>query len=455
MKTVAIKNTWFLNSDLRMDASFHLSDGIVTKRIIDTQCPYPSVRLIEECSELFKGNIHKRVYVNSPESGIMFYTASDLFKTDLNSNKYLSRKHAPYLKELALKSDWILITRSGTIGKVFYTTTDYEGKIGTDDLVRIKPKENLVKRGYLYAFLTSKYGYGLITQSSYGGVVKHIEPHHIENIKIPVLPNDQQNKIQQLIIEAASLRVEANVFLNESVNYLENIIGKSQANLGFQTGVIASTSVGKFNKRFDGQYNLLWKTLNKEQKTNLKYVKLGSLARSIFVGGRGKRMYVENGVPFLSSSEMMLFNPKFNCKSVSKLTPGLSNMTVSKKDILISRSGTVGNVVLVGDELSQTAISEHALRLVIDSTKIFPNYIFCFLKTSFGLKTMEASSFGSVIITLNEELIGNIEVPIISEKDQKVINEKIELYLTKMDQAVSNENQAINIVEKEIESWQK
>ena len=152
---------------------------------------------------------------------------------------------------------------------------------------------------------------------------------------------------------------------------------------------------------------------------------------------------------------MMLFNPKRGCKFVSKNNPGLDSMMVNKKDILISRSGTVGSTVLVGNDLSHTAISEHALRLVIDENKISPNYVFCFLKTKYGMKSMEASSFGSVIITLNEDLIGNINMPLLDEDSQKTISDLIESYLSNMDEATRKENQAIDLVEKEIESWQQ
>jgi type I restriction enzyme S subunit len=455
MKTVHINNSWFLDSDLRIDASFHLSDGVKTKRIIEKYCPYPTTTLAQESEQLYKGNIHKRVYVDSPENGYMFFTASDLFKSDVESNKFISKKYSSYLKELEIVRDWIFITRSGTLGKVFLTTSDYEGKIGTDDLVRIKPNEDKVKLGVLYAFLSSKYGYGLITQSGYGGVVKHIEPHHVETVKIPVFPENLQGEINDLIISVSNLRVEANQLLMEAVAYFESIIGESKVHLDFQTGTINSSSLNSFHKRIDSQFQLLWKNLNAEKLDSIKYDYLSEFAKSIFVGGRGKRNYVEQGIPFLSSSEMMLFNPKRGCKNVSKNNPGLNSMIVNKKDILISRSGTVGNTVLVGSDLAGTAISEHALRLVIDPAKISPNYVFCFLKTKYGMKSMEASSFGSVIITLNEDLIGNIKIPLLEKESQDRINELIESYLLKVDLATKNENLAINLIEEEIESWQK
>jgi type I restriction enzyme S subunit len=455
MKITTIKQNWLKESGQRFDASYHLSDGVKTKRIIDKFCPYPTVSLIEESDSLFKGNIHKRVYVESEENGYMFFTASDLFKNSLETGKYISRRYSPYLKELELKKDWILITRSGTLGKVVFINSDFEGKIGTDDLVRIKPKEEHIKKGFLYAYLSSNYGYGLLTQSGYGGVVKHIEPHHIANLKIPIFPKEQQNAIDSLIKKSSELRVKANSDLQNAIGYFEELIGQSNINLGFQFNTVSARSINGFYKRFDAQYQLLNKALKNEEKSDIPYSKISDYAESIFVGGRGKRNYVENGVPFLSSSDMMQYNPKRNCKNVSRMTSGLSLMTVAKKDILISRSGTVGNTVLVGKDLNNTAISEHALRLVINQNLISPNYVFCFLKTKYGIRSLESSSFGSVIITLNEDLIGNINMPLLPKLNQMKITDSIENYLNNMDESVALENQAIDMVEKEIEEWEK
>ncbi|MCT4673881.1 MAG: restriction endonuclease subunit S [Prolixibacteraceae bacterium] len=453
MKALSVKHKWFGESDLRLDASYHLSDGPLTKLKLK-KSPYEVTSLKRVTEDVFKGNIFKRTYVDNPETGFHFMTASDMMKSNIESGKFVSKKYTD-TANLLLKKGWILVSRSGTLGNTVYTNEDFEGVLGTDDLIRIIPCEKEILGGYMYGYLSSKYGYGLLTQSGYGGVVQHIEPHHIEDLSIPILPDSKQQEIHNLILEASNLRVEANKLLSEAVEYFESFIGESKVHLGFQTGKISSKSLNSYHKRLDSQFQLLWNDLESEEIESINYEKVYDNAKSIFVGGRGKRNYVEKGVAFLSSSDMMLFNPKRGCKYVSKNNPGLDSMMVSKKDILISRSGTVGNTVLVGEDLAGTAISEHALRLVINPDKISPNYVFCFLKTKYGMKSMEASSFGSVIITLNEDLIGNINLPILDQGSQDKINELIESYLVKMDEATKKENQAIDLVEKEIESWQK
>jgi type I restriction enzyme S subunit len=95
------------------------------------------------------------------------------------------------------------------------------------------------------------------------------------------------------------------------------------------------------------------------------------------------------------------------------------------------------------------------LRLVINQNLISPNYVFCFLKTKYGIRSLESSSFGSVIITLNEDLIGNINMPLLPKLNQMKITDSIENYLNNMDESVALENQAIDMVEKEIEEWEK
>ena len=65
-------------------------------------------------------------------------------------------------------------TCSGTIGNVIFTNSTFEGRIATHDLIRVVPDDSKMLKGVVYAYLSSKYGYCQLTQSKFGGVVKHI-----------------------------------------------------------------------------------------------------------------------------------------------------------------------------------------------------------------------------------------------------------------------------------------
>ncbi len=453
MKVLKIKKDWFSHSDARLDASYHLSDGRITKIKIN-KCPYSLMKLADVTQDIFNGARFKRNYVEDPKKGIPFIGSSDMMKSKMDIQNYISKRLSKNISKLLLQKGWTLVSCSGTIGNTVFTNEEYIDIAASQHIMRIIPKSN-IHSGFLYSYLSSKYGFSLLTQGTYGAVIQHIEPAHIKDLQVPIFPKEDQKVIHDLIEFAAGLKFQANNDLKEAIVYFENIIGTTNATLGYQCNTVKSSNLSIFYKRLDSQYNIIWKDLNSEKKNLFQYEKISKVSARIFVGGRGKRMYVNKGTPFLSSSDMMLFNPKRGCKMVSRNTRGMNDMIVGKYDILISRSGTVGNTVIVGNDLAGTAISEHALRLVIDKSKISPNYVFCFLKTKYGLRTMEASSFGSVIITLNEDLIGNIELPILPENDQQFIIDKIESYIFKMDEATKAENQAIDLIEKEIESWQE
>lgn len=451
MKTVSVKNKWFSDSDLRLDASFHLSDGVKTRRIIDKYCPYPKVPLKNEAAELFKGNIHKRVYVTSPEHGLMFYTASDMFKSDLNTGKYLSKKYSPYLKELELKKDWILITRSGTLGNVVYTTEDYEGKIGTDDLVRIKPSEKQIKRGYLYAYLSSKFGYGLLTQSGYGGVVKHIEPHHIENLPIPILPKEKQLEIHNLILDASRLRVEANKLLGEGHEIIEAEI---DFKLRKKVNKIAINSIfDSHQKRFEAQNHISEGAEIRKHIENMNFKYLKEVVKPIFRPGIFKRYYVENGIDFLGGSDIMKTIPQSDKKLSKAKTKHLEGLKINEDWILVTCGGTIGFSVLVNDYMEGKSASQHILRVIAD--KIPTGYLYAFISSSIGFKAIQSFSYGSVIPQIEPHHLELLPIPILKAEIMNCIHKKIMKYKEFISNAIKNELLAIDLVEKEIESWQK
>ena len=150
---------------------------------------------------------------------------------------------------------------------------------------------------------------------------------------------------------------------------------------------------------------------------------------------------------------MMLFNALRYSKNISVNTPSLKMMQVHKNEILISRSGTVGNSILIGDLLNEKAVSEHALRLVLDEQKVNPSYVFAYLNTEEGRELLQSLAFGSVIITLGENFVADIDLPILDEQRQEKIIQKIDEYVRLADKAAEKESSAISMVEKEIDGW--
>lgn len=110
------------------------------------------------------------------------------------------------IEALKVQEGDILISRSGTIGKVTYATKEMAEKyVVSDDLVRIRVNDKNL-RAYLLAYFSSETAHSLMLLDEYGSVQQHLQPRHIHQMLIPV-PNDW--KYAKQMIEAGNGLIQA------------------------------------------------------------------------------------------------------------------------------------------------------------------------------------------------------------------------------------------------------
>jgi type I restriction enzyme S subunit len=164
----------------------------------------------------------KRVYVEEGQ-GQIFFSGRSIMELDPSDKKYLSfAKHDRRIKDqLTIKHNMILVTCSGTIGKVALVPKHWDNWAMTHDIIRIIP--DLTLTGYLYIWLQTEYANKLIQAMSYGSVVPHIEIAHIKNIPVPLLKNQSvQTTINELALEVNKMRYEAYVFEQKAMNIIND-----------------------------------------------------------------------------------------------------------------------------------------------------------------------------------------------------------------------------------------
>ena len=449
MKILKIKSTWFADSDLRLDAEYHLSEGVIAKSQMK-KSPYPLSTLGAECRRLFSGNIFKRTYVSNQEFGYPYLTGSDMVKSNIDSGKFLSKKHTEKVDNLRIHKDWILISCSGTLGNTVFTNDDFEGRIGTHDLIRAIPNENNTQKGFLYAYLSSKFGYALLTQSSYGGVVKHIEPHHIKDLPIPLFPKEKQTAIHDLIVAAAELRVAANELLRGAQEIIMLEVGiKEKIN---SNKISIREIVGSHQQRFESQYFISEGHHIKEQIKKQPFEYLKDITESIFRPGIFKRHYVAHGVEFLGGSDIVKAIPQSEKKLSIHRTQHLNSLLVKEDWILVTCGGTIGYSVLVDRFLAEKAASQHILRVI--SKNIQTGYLFAFLSSPLGLKAIQSFTYGSVIPQIEPHHLGLLPIPILENTIMDKVHDMIMQYKNNTAEAIEKEQTAITLIEQTIDAWQ-
>lgn len=175
-------------------------------------------------------------------------------------------------------------------------------------------------------------------------------------------------------------------------------------------------------------------------------------AEGIFIGGRAKRIYVEDpahGIPFLSSSDMLLALLD-GVKLISKKQPGIESFFLRQGWTLISRSGTIGNTTYVRSDMDGLAGSEHIMRVVADTNKINPGYLYAFLSSNIGVSIIKQGTFGAVIDTIEPKYIASLPIPRLDPIQEEEIHRLIERAAELRVSASSAIQIARHLVEKEV-----
>jgi type I restriction enzyme S subunit len=448
MKTVRAKASWLEETGVRLDAAYHLSEGRQAQLTIENSGVYES--LSDVTQRIFLGGRFRRTYVESAERGYPYLTASDMIKSEPVSGAYLSKIHTGKTDKLKIEKDWILVSCSGSIGRTVYTNSIFEGQIGTHDLIRIVPNPAKMPGGYVYAYLTSKYGYALLTQGTYGGVIQHIEPHHIADLPVPKLPVAQMQKIHEAIEQAGKLREEANSLLNDSINKIEKSLPPI---ITRKTYSVKASNLIANNNRLDA--NTVCQPIAvfyEEARKCFSVRTISELVEEVFTPGIFKRMRVANsisGIPFLSGADITKTRPEFD-SFLSRKMPFINDYIIREGWICIQDSGTIGYVSLINAHLDGVSATNNLIRIKPKGDSNL--YLFPFLKTRQGQQLLQALAYGSVQLHVDNRQLSSLEVPIV--EDPSII-ENTRIYLSNMSRANQLETQAINEVELAISAWQK
>lgn len=150
------------------------------------------------------------------------------------------------------------------------------------------------------------------------------------------------------------------------------------------------------------------------EKSGFQLERLGNFAKVRWFGPFA-RTYVDDitaGVPFLSSSDMMCAKLETKNYLSTALTKNLERLFVSEKTILISCSGTIGNVVVCTKDFNHTTVSQHAIRVnAFDDTDL--GVLYAFLQSESGQFLLTRNKSGSVIESIYEEDVASLTLPLL------------------------------------------
>lgn len=407
------------------------------------------------------GNRLKRKYVSkdAPKS-IGFIGSSEMLDTYPQPIKFMIDDES--IECLKVKRNTILISRSGTIGNVTLVGKTLEKLLVSEHAIRLECAE---VPGYVYSFLKSKIGQQLVLSKIYGAVVSQIEPEHIADIPVPNASESIKTRINDLIMQSYALRDESNVLIDQAQALLIKELNLPPISEIKVDTLDESKSVQTFNVklsemagRADASYHvpIVDAIVDILKKNAAEVTTVGDerISSDIILPGRFKRVYVEEGYGrvFIGGKQLYELDPS-NKKYLSLVHHGdriAKQLELHENMTLITCSGTIGKVTLVGKQWENWTANQHIIR-VVPANKDVAGYISIFLSSDYGYELIKRFTYGSVVDEIDDNHVKQIQIPILKNQDiQKQVNDLALQANEKRYKAYQLEQEALKVLDEEV-----
>lgn len=410
--------------------------------------------------DCFYGPRAKRNYLtNIDNTSIGFLGSSEMLDIYPNPVKFVSHDNS-MVDSLSLAEGTILISRSGTIGNVTFVSHTLSKFLVSEHAIRLIVNEF---PGFMYTYLKTDVAQNLLHSEKFGSVILEIEPDALKNMLIPNAPVLIKKKINDLIIDSYANRDESNRLIDEATQImidqleLPPIDDLKKETFSYSKEVNSfSIKLSDLEGRLEGSYHTpLIKVIEKyiNKKAIVKKLNSEDITEKIILPGRFKRIYVEkgNGKVFLGGKEINQLDPsgkKF--LSIKHYSDKLiRDIAIEKNDVLVTRSGTVGRVMIAPEHWQNWISSDHVIR--ISSKESYHGLIFTWLASEYGKELMKRQIYGSVVDEITDKQLGDVVVPIFKED---IINNSILNLINKANelryQAYKQEQKAVEIMNREV-----
>lgn len=403
----------------------------------------------------------KRIWVE--KSDLPIYQPSTIVDVKPSPDGYISKLTQTNIDALKVHRGQVLMTCSGTIGKVSYVSKTLDNKIFSHDLLRIDCKE-AVDQGYIYTYLKSTLGNKILLTNSYGAVITHIEPEHLATVPIPNAPKEIKERVHNLIVRSYELRDESNDLIDQATQllidelHLPDIhdfdVKDYKKNAPVET---YSVKLSEMNGRADASYHvpIVDAIVEHLKKYADEVTTVGDprISKTVLLPPRFARVYVDEGYGRVLIGGKQLYELDPSSKkylSNTKHKKLLDQLEVYQNTVLITRSGTIGKVAFVPKHWEHWIPSDHIIR-VVPANDAIAGYMYIFLCSDYGYELITRYTYGSVVDEIDDNHVRQIAIPLLKNKEvQKRINDLALAANEKRYEAYKLEQQALRIMDNEV-----
>ena len=337
---------------------------------------------------------------------------------DLSDVKFITREvHNGMLKRSRLKKDDLVFTITGRIGSVAVVPDDFEGNINQHS-VRFRLKSQIANIAtnprYVAIFLNLALGQSLALREVTGGTRPALDYKALYSLKIILPPSNMQNHIVSIMRSAYAEKKQKE---QEADALLDSIDDYVMAELGVEIPAVKEkkcfvvyankTTQGRIDPRFhQPKYQEFIDVL---ESGKYGVTTLSSLITDL-KNGVEIRTYSDHGYRYLRVSDLGKNGIENRDPRYVDIEEIPDRVKLTNKSFLISRSGSLGLVSVIEDEIRNTVLGSDIFKMELDAESIHPRYLEAFFRSQIGQILFFQLNSGSIIPRLDQSAVKSLRV---------------------------------------------
>ena len=223
----AVPTSQLFGGRRRLEANAHNPGSRFVSQLYERNAE--SIMALGTIARVYLPNRFKRIY---GETGTTYLDSEPIFKINPEITKFLTPATDVRFEEYLVRRGWLLMACSGQTyglnGQAIIANEWHEGKVVTQHIIRIVPRTEEIRPGYLQTVLSHPIlGQPLVVSRAYGTSVPELAPEDIRQLPIPRLEPRVENEIADAAEQANELRRKADERENEAVFKLEEEMGRA------------------------------------------------------------------------------------------------------------------------------------------------------------------------------------------------------------------------------------
>ena len=324
-------------------------------------------------------------------------------KTGEASFSKLPVKKAPSRAQLIVQKDDIIISLTRPHhGSIALINDDLDGCIASTGFAILREiKDPTLNRTYLYSVLRSQLCLPQMLQRSSGGNYPAITTDQLTRILIPIPETNIQNHIANFMRSAYAQKMqkeqEADALLDSVDDYVLTELGIEIPAVKEKKCFVVyanKTTQGRIDPRFhQSKYQEFIDVL---ESGKYGVTTLSSLITDL-KNGVEIRTYSDHGYRYLRVSDLGKNGIENRDPRYVDIEEIPDRVKLTNKSFLISRSGSLGLVSVIEDEIRNTVLGSDIFKIELDAESIHPRYLEAFFRSQIGQILFFQLNSGSII----------------------------------------------------------